>query len=51
MMQIKSTSELYGMKCGGCNHALSRHKIRTSIYSKKITGKCNHCNCKSLSIA
>ena len=50
-MNIPSNLEISGITCGGCHHAISNHKVSTSLNSTTISGKCKICGCTGVSFA
>ena len=50
-MNIPTNSEIHGMTCGGCAHAISSHDIETELNSSKISGKCKICGCNGVSFS
>ena len=51
IMNIPANSEIHGMTCGGCSHAISSHEIATELNSSKISGKCKICGCNGVSFS
>ncbi len=49
LVEMKPNEETQGMKCGGCGHAFSNHKITVNTNTSKVNGKCKICGCTGIS--
>lgn len=47
-MNIPANSQIHGMTCGGCHHAISNHTITAELSSTRLGGKCKICGCNGV---